>query len=89
MLILSLSSAVGLATQQDWPVEALDGKGDQIVCGLFGDPHVTHTDGRMVNHLGSGEYQVLSLPKLSAEVHYFGCGIKPGARPWGGRAHCG
>ena len=27
--------------------------------------------------MGQGEYQLISVPALSADVHYFGCGLRP------------
>lgn len=46
-----------------------------VVCGGYGDPHIARPDGKLVNHMGQGEYQLLSLPALSTDIHYFGCGI--------------
>jgi len=45
------------------------------VCGVYGDPHLELPDGTLANHQGSGEYSLLSLPSLGAEVHYYGCGV--------------
>lgn len=44
-----------------------------VVCGGYGDPHISRGDGKMINHMGQGEYQLLSLPALSADIHYCAC----------------
>ena len=41
-----------------------------VVCGGYGDPHIARPDGKLVNHMGQGEYQLLSLPALSTDIHY-------------------
>lgn len=61
----------------DNPVEALDVVSEgTLVCGAYGDPHIIRSsDSKVYNHMGQGEYQLLSLPSLSSEIHYYGCGI--------------
>jgi len=51
-----------------------------LVCGAYGDPHIIRSDGNSKGHMGQGEYQLLSLPALLAEVHYYGCGIVTAAQ---------
>ena len=56
------------------------------VCGVYGDPHIEQPGGVMASHMGSGEYSLISLPSLGAEVHYYGCGVQDPAstaRPMG------
>jgi hypothetical protein len=42
---------------------------------MYGDPHIEQTDGTSYTHQGQGEYQLLALPELTTEIHYYGCGV--------------
>ena len=50
---------------------------DNLICGAFGGTHIQRPDGRTRVHGGHGEYQLLSLPLLSVEAHFYGCGLPP------------
>lgn len=83
MLSLSLASlclSVSKAASA-WPVEADDKNlaADNAVCGVYGDPHIEQQDGSFMSHMGAGEYQLLSIPSLQVEAHYYGCGVASGS----------
>ena len=78
MLRLALSFSLGApASTGAWLPESYDAvTSNNKVCGIYGDPHIEQPDGGAASHMGSGEYSLISLPSLGAEVHYYGCGVQ-------------
>lgn len=77
MLATSLSLGLPASAAPTWSTEVRDAvTATNKVCGVYGDPHLEQSDGGFANHMGAGEYSLISLPSLGAEVHYYGCGVQ-------------